>query len=79
MFLRKKPNQINAELNQVGATNIRRISRENAFFLDLLHKSAAQWTRTTIMTSDSLQDLTGLATLRNRLSGQTIELEKIRL
>ena len=65
--------QINAELNQVGATNIHRITRENVL-LESPTQKAGSLTRTTIMTSNSLQDLTGLATLRNRLSGQTIEL-----
>ena len=65
--------QINAELNQVGATNIHRITRENVL-LESSTQKAGSLTRTTIMTSNSLQDLTGLATLRNRLSGQTIEL-----
>ena len=69
----EEANQINAELNQVGATNIRRITRENVL-LESSTQKAGSLTRTTIMTSDSLQDLTGLATLRNRLSGQTIEL-----
>ena len=65
--------QINAELNQVGATNIHRITRENVL-LESSTQKAGSLTRTTIMTSDSLQDVTGLATLRNRLSGQAIEL-----
>ena len=69
----EEANQINAELNQVGDTNIRRITRENVL-LESSTQKAGSLTRTTIMTSDSLQDLTGLATLRNRLSGQTIEL-----
>ena len=69
----EEADQINAELNQVGATNIRRITRENVL-LESSTQKAGSLTRTTIMTSDSLQDLTGLATLRNRLSGQTIEL-----
>ena len=69
----EEANQINAELNQVGATNIRRITRENVL-LESSTQKAGSLTRTTIMTSNSLQDLTGLATLRNRLSGQAIEL-----
>ena len=69
----EEANQINAELNQVGATNIRRITRENVL-LESSTQKAGSLTRTTIMTSDSLQDVTGLATLRNRLSGQAIEL-----
>ena len=69
----EEADQINAELNQVGATNIRRITRENVL-LESSTQKAGSLTRTTIMTSNSLQDLTGLATLRNRLSGQTIEL-----
>ena len=69
----EEADQINAELNQVGATNIRRITRENVL-LETSTQKAGSLTRTTIMTSNSLQDLTGLATLRNRLSGQTIEL-----
>ena len=69
----EEADQINAELNQVGATNIHRITRENVL-LESRTQKAGSLTRTTIMTSDSLQDLTGLATLRNRLSGQTIEL-----
>lgn len=69
----EEADQINAELNQVGATNIHRITRENVL-LESSTQKAGSLTRTTIMTSDSLQDLTGLATLRNRLSGQTIEL-----
>ena len=69
----EEADQINAELNQVGATNIHRITRENVL-LESSTQKAGSLTRTTIMTSNSLQDLTGLATLRNRLSGQTIEL-----
>lgn len=69
----EEANQINAELNQVGATNIRRITRENVL-LESSTQKAGSLTRTTIMTSNSLQDLTGLATLRNRLSGQATEL-----
>ena len=69
----EEADQINAELNQVGATNIHRITRENVL-LESSTQKAGSLTRTTIMTSDSLQDLTGLATLRNRLSGQAIEL-----
>ena len=69
----EEADQINAELTQVGATNIRRITRENVL-LESSTQKAGSLTRTTIMTSNSLQDLTGLATLRNRLSGQTIEL-----
>lgn len=69
----EEADQINAELNQVGATNIRRITRENVL-LESSTQKASSLTRTTIMTSNSLQDLTGLATLRNRLSGQAIEL-----
>ena len=69
----EEADQINAELNQVGATNIRRITRENVL-LESSTQKAGSLTRTTIMTSNSLQDLTGLATLRNRLSGQAIEL-----
>ena len=69
----EEADQINAELNQVGATNIRRITRENVL-LETSTQKAGSLTRTTIMTSNSLQDLTGLATLRNRLSGQAIEL-----
>ena len=69
----EEADQINAELNQVGATNIHRITRENVL-LESPTQKAGSLTRTTIMTSNSLQDLTGLATLRNRLSGQTIEL-----
>lgn len=69
----EEADQINEELNQVGATNIRRITRENVL-LESSTQKAGSLTRTTIMTSNSLQDLTGLATLRNRLSGQAIEL-----
>ena len=69
----EEADQINAELNRVGATNIHRITRENVL-LESSTQKAGSLTRTTIMTSNSLQDLTGLATLRNRLSGQTIEL-----
>lgn len=69
----EEADQINAELNQVGATNIHRITRENVL-LESSTQKAGSLTRTTIMTSNSLQDLTGLATLRNRLSGQAIEL-----
>ena len=69
----EEADQINAELTQVGATNIRRITRENVL-LESSTQKAGSLTRTTIMTSNSLQDLTGLATLRNRLSGQAIEL-----
>lgn len=71
----EEANQINAELNQVGATNIHRITRENVL-LESPTQKAGSLTRTTIMTSNSLQDLTGLATLRNRLSGQAIELRE---
>ena len=69
----EEADQINAQLNQVGATNIHRITRENVL-LESPTQKAGSLTRTTIMTSNSLQDLTGLATLRNRLSGQAIEL-----
>ncbi len=69
----EEADQINAELNQVGATNIHRITRENVL-LESPTQKAGSLTRTTIMTSNSLQDLVGLATLRNRLSGQAIEL-----
>ena len=69
----EEADQINAELNQVGATNIHRITRENVL-LESFTQKAGSLTRTTIMTSDSLQDLVGLATLRNRLSGHAIEL-----
>ena len=69
----EEADQINAELNQVGATNIHRITRENVL-LESPTQKAGSLTRTTIMTSNSLQDLAGLATLRNRLSGQAIEL-----
>ena len=69
----EEADQINAELNQVGATNIHRITRENVL-LESSTQKAGSLTRTTIMTSNSLQDLAGLATLRNRLSGQAIEL-----
>ena len=67
--------QIATELNQVGATNIHRITRENVL-LESPAQNASSLTRTTIMTSNSPQDLTGVVTLRDRLSGQTIELEK---
>ena len=69
----EEADQINAELNQVGATNIHRITRENVL-LESPTQKVGSLTRTTIMTSNSLQDLTGLATLRNCLSGQAIEL-----
>ena len=69
----EEADQINAELNQVGATNIHRITRENVL-LESPTQKAGSLTRTTIMTSNSLQDMAGLATLRNRLSGQAIEL-----
>ena len=69
----EEADQINAELNQVGATNIHRITRENVL-LESPTQKAGSLTRTTIMTSSSLQDMAGLATLRNRLSGQAIEL-----
>ena len=69
----EEADQINAQLNQVGATNIHRITRENVL-LESPTQKAGSLTRTTIMTSNSLQELTGLATLRNRLSGQAIEL-----
>lgn len=71
----EEADQINAELNQVGATNIHRITRENVL-LESPTQKAGSLTRTTIMTSNSLQDMAGLATLRNRLSGQAIELEE---
>ena len=67
--------QIATELNQVGATNIHRITSENVL-LESPAQNASSLTRTTIMTSNSPQDLTGVVTLRDRLSGQTIELEK---
>ena len=69
----EEADQINAELNQVGATNIHCITRENVL-LESPTQKAGSLTRTTIMTSSSLQDMAGLATLRNRLSGQAIEL-----
>ena len=69
----EEADQINAELTQVGTTNIHRITRENVL-LESSTQKAGSLTRTTIMTSNSLQDLTGLATLRNRLSGQATEL-----
>jgi len=69
----EEADQINAELNQVGATNIHRITRENVL-LESPTQKAGSLTRTTIMTSNSLQDMAGIATLRNRLSGQAIEL-----
>ena len=69
----EEADQINAELNQVGATNIHRITRKNVL-LESSTQKAGSLTRTTIMTSNSLQDLAGLAILRNRLSGQAIEL-----
>ena len=69
----EEADQINAELNQVGATNIHRITRENVL-LESPTQKAGSLTRTTIMTSNSLQDMAGLATLRNRLSSQAIEL-----
>ncbi len=69
----EEADQINADLNQVGATNIHRITRENVL-LESPTQKAGSLTRTTIMTSNSLQDMAGLATLRNRLSGQAIEL-----
>ena len=69
----EEADQINAELNQVGATNIHRITRENVL-LESPTQKAGSLTRTTIMTSNSLRDMAGLATLRNRLSGQAIEL-----
>lgn len=65
--------QIEAELAQVGATNIHRITRENVLLESPAQKASAS-TRTTILTSNSLQDLVDLVTLRNRLSGQAIEL-----
>ena len=65
--------QIEAELAQVGATNIHRITRENVLLESPAQKASAS-TRTTILTSNSLQDFVGLVTLRNRLSGQAIEL-----
>ena len=71
----EEADQINAELTQVGTTNIHRITRENVL-LESSTQKAGSLTRTTIMTSDSLQDLVGLATLRNRLSGQAIELRE---
>ena len=69
----EEADQINAELNQVGATNIHRITRENVL-LESPTQKAGSLTRTTIMTSSSLQDMAGIATLRNRISGQAIEL-----
>ena len=69
----EEADQINAELNQVGATNFHRITRENVL-LESPTQKAGSLTRTTIMTSNSLQDMAGLATLRNRLSSQAIEL-----
>ena len=67
--------QIATELNQVGATNIHCITSENVL-LESPAQNASSLTRTTIMTSNSPQDLTGVVTLRDRLSGQIIELEK---
>lgn len=67
--------QIATELNQVGATNIHRITSENVL-LESPAQNASSLTRTTIMTSNSLQDLTGVVALRDRLSGQTIEFEE---
>ena len=67
--------QIATELNQVGATNIHGITSENVL-LESPTQNASSLTRTTIMTSNSLQDLTGVVTLRDRLSGQTIELKE---
>ena len=67
--------QIATELNQVGATNIHRITSENVL-LESPAQNASSLTRTTIMTSNSLQDLTGVVTLRDRLSGQIIELKE---
>ncbi len=50
----EEADQINAEpYFQVGATNIRCIIQRKTFFLSLLHKKQAHWTRTTIMTSNS--------------------------
>ena len=71
----EEADQIATELNQVGATNIHRITSENVL-LESPAQNASSLTRTTIMTSNSLQDLTGVVTLRDRLSGQTIELKE---
>ena len=71
----EEADQIATELNQVGATNIHRITSENVL-LESPAQNASSLTRTTIMTSDSLQDLTGVVALRDRLSGQTIEFEE---
>ena len=71
----EEADQIATELNQVGATNIHRITSENVL-LESPAQNASSLTRTTIMTSNSLQDLTGVVALRDRLSGQTIEFEE---
>lgn len=71
----EEADQIATELNQVGATNIHRITSENVL-LESPAQNASSLTRTTIMTSNSLQDLTGVVALRDRLSGHTIEFEE---
>ena len=68
----QEANQIKSELDEIGATNTHRLSRENVL-LESDTQKAGSLTRTTILTSDAPQELTSTFTLRNRLSGQSIE------
>ncbi len=72
MFLRKEADQINA-----GGCYKYPPQPEKTFFLRVFYKGRLT-DKNNNMTSNSLQDPTGLATY-NRLSGQAIELGKIRL
>ena len=68
----QEADQIKSELDEIGATNTHRLSRENVL-LESDTQKAGSLTRTTILTSDAPQELTSTFTLRNRLSGQSIE------
>ena len=68
----EEANQIASELEGIGATNTHRLSRENVL-LESDTQKAGSLTRTTILTSSNPQELTSTFTLRNRLSGQSIE------
>ena len=68
----EEANQIASELEDIGATNTHRLSRENVL-LESDTQKAGSLTRTTILTSSNPQELTSTFTLRNRLLGQPIE------
>ena len=68
----QEADQIKSELDEIGATNTHRLSRENVL-LESDTQKAGSLSRTTILTSDTPQELTLTFTLRNRLSGQSIE------